>query len=177
MGAASPYVAGASIGFDLIGGYMKADAQKQEGAYQKRIADMNADLLEMQASDRLKRGAEEESQLKSQARQTKGAQRAALAAQGVVVDDGSAADVQLETDLMSAEDSMKLRNNAVRESMGLKLQSSQMRFEGEMKKRAGDRGALMSMLTGGFSAADKYVRFADGGTFGAKSKLGEGKVK
>lgn len=123
------------------GGYTSAQAQKStllqdaENADRQGItagntalvADNNAKLAEFQAQDALNRGATAEGQSKIAATALKSQQRAALAANGVDVNTGTANDIQTGTDLMNQVDVATIKDNALRDAWGYRVQATSYR--------------------------------------------------
>lgn len=118
----------------------QANAVSAQGAYQWRLAEWNANLAEQAAKDAIARGDIEAGRVRSATRQTVGSQRAALAAQGIDINTGSAADVQSDTTRIGALDELTTKNNAAREAFGYTVQAWNERQQGELA-RLGSRNA------------------------------------
>lgn len=119
----------------------EAKAAEQMGDYEAQLYGMNAEFAELQAEDAIARGRESEFRSRAGTRQLVGAQRVALAAQGISLDTGSPADV-IENDMMLGElDALTIRNNARREAWGFQAQAAQYRAHGDMARWAGKRAA------------------------------------
>lgn len=100
------------------------------------IADINAGQSELAAQQELARGNATVAATSQRAGQVKGAQRAALAANGVDLSEGSAAEVLTSTDLAKENDINTITANAVRAAWGQRMQATN--FENEaLTKRAG----------------------------------------
>lgn len=113
-----------------IGQRQQAGAVLASGGYNQRLAEWNAKLAERQAADAIARGQTAAQRQGMATRQAIGAQRAALAANGVEVNDGSAVDVQSDTAALGALDALTIRNNAAREAWGYQAQASNYRQQG-----------------------------------------------
>ena len=116
---------------------------------QSRIARLNASQSELQAQDAIRRG---ELASHAQLRGTRamiGAQRASLAAQGVDVSAGSAAELQRQAADYGAQDASMLRMNAFREAMGFRSQAYNQIAQG----RAYRQMARSTLVTGGIGVA------------------------
>lgn len=157
--AASALAVGSGISgvAGLFGASSQADAMKAQGEYQKTVADFNAQLSELQSKDAIDRGGKEAAQVKEQAKQMIGSQRAIMAASGVVVDSGSAAEVQADTQKMATQDAVTIRNNAAREAWGYKTQALNYTTQGNMQNAAAKMNAGNTLLTGGLNAASSFV--------------------
>lgn len=150
MAAATASIIGATG--SLATAYTSAEASRAQGEYQKRMYELNQGMAEFQAKDIIRRGDKESAQMAKKVKQTVGAQRAALAAQGVDVDSGSAIEVQEDTQLIGAKDALTIKNNAWREAWGFKVQAIQMGAQGEFAKMAAGNQARNTMLTGGLQS-------------------------
>lgn len=133
--------------------YAQSQALKTQGEYQKQQYDTNARLSEMAATDAIKRGEKEAESHRKKTNQVVGSQRAALAAQGINVDSGSAAAVQKETKQAGKEDIMAIRNNAWKEAWGFRVQANNYSGQGAMAELAGRTSSRNTLLTGGMQAA------------------------
>lgn len=171
MGMAGLAVASGVNGIsNLAGASSQADALKAQGEYQKMNADFNAQLSDIQATDAIERGDKAAVEIKNAAQQVVGSQRAAFAANGVEVDSGSAAEIQDDTGRMAVQDAITERNNAAREAWGYKVQSANIRTQGNQALAASKFQAGSTLLTGGLNAA---ANFASGIGY---SKMKPGKV-
>lgn len=122
---------------------------RRQGRAENALADQNAGFLDAQAADALARGAIDESRLRTDTSRLGGAQRAALAAQGIDLTDGSAADIQDETQLMGELDALTVRNNARREAWGYRVEAWDMRQRGRAADAAGRAGQSSASLQAG----------------------------
>ncbi len=147
--------------------YANATAAKTYGEQKKREADINARLAELNADDAVRRGDKEAEAHKRRVKQLVGAQRAALAAQGIEIDADSALDVQEDTKLQGELDVQTIKNNAWREAWGYKVQANNYTSQGKFAQLAGKAEATSSILTGGAKALQA----------GLKVKYYEGKEK
>jgi hypothetical protein len=157
----------------VAGAYNESEAQKAQGDYQRSMYRINARLAEFQAEAAISRGDREAARLIRQGykdsstvrkagKRTAGAQRVALAAQGIDIGSGSALDVVQETEAMSeidqfevqrtAElDALTTKNNAWREAWGLKTQASNYESEARFALSSAKNKARNTLLTGGLT--------------------------
>lgn len=110
----------------------EARARQQQGVFEKAAYDRNAVMSDLQAADALQRGALSAQQKGTQVRAAIGDARASMAGQGVVLDAGSAADVQSDIARLGALDVATIRNNAAREAWGFTTQAEESRFQGTL---------------------------------------------
>jgi hypothetical protein len=143
----------------------QAKAIKNQAAYESQVYGINAELAEAQAVDAVARGAEAAGRHRARTRQVIGSQRAGLAAQGVDIGDGSAADVQADAATLGELDALTIENNAKREAWGYKVQASEYRNQSKLVRRGGRAMAsaarmqgYSTLLTGGAQIADTWDR-------------------
>lgn len=135
------------------------DANNQELA--RRAAQRELQSAEVAASKRQREGA-----------QLKGRQRAILAANGVLVDEGSALELTLDTDQVTALDVATIRNNAQLAAQGFQIQginyglsSEANRLQAESEAAANRVRLFSTALTGAKSVATKWYQFDQAGNF------------
>lgn len=140
----------AAIFMQALGGGLGALGAEAEGEQAEELADYNADILRYQARDAEARGEEDIRAIRRQVAAVIGSQRASLAGQGVALDVGTAADLQVETAVLGEEDVIRRRNNAMREAWGFRSRAKLVDFQGDQAKKAGSQAALGTLLgTGG----------------------------
>lgn len=124
---------GAAIGLSALttagSTFAQIEAEKARREFERGQFESNRRLLEFQKEDVFKRGKRRAQKVREQGRRLIGSQRAALAASGIVVDTGTALDIQEETAAMAAVDAQTVENNAAREAFG--LQSQLLSLEGQ----------------------------------------------
>jgi hypothetical protein len=107
-----------AIALTVAGGLYQADAQKEAGRAQVIMAERNA-KLETQKGELANRiGAVAEENHRAKVRGMLGTQRAALAANGIDPNSGTALALQDETVAFGETDAMTIRYNAAREAWG-----------------------------------------------------------
>lgn len=125
----------------FAGDRRNARAAEQQGNYESAIYGQNATLADQQATDAIARGHEAELRSRGGTRQLVGSQRAALGAQGIALDSGSAQDVVQNDEALGELDALTIRNNARREAYGYSTQAAQYRQQGQMAQLAGQNTA------------------------------------
>ncbi len=145
----------------VAGAYGTAQGQRAQGEYNEKLMELNAKMSDFQAEDAIRRGDKAAQDHLKRTQRMIGSQRASLAAQGITIDTGSAAEVQADTAEIGAQDAMMIKNNAWREAWGFKVQGEDMRSRGRFARLAGDAQATQSLLGGGMKAA---AHFADAST-------------
>lgn len=132
--------------------YSESESIRAQGAYQREMAELNASRAEDQSRDAYKRGEEEASVRRKRTKLAVGSQRAALAAQGISVDSGTALNIQQDTEALGALDEMTIRNNAIREAYGYRSQAADFRSQGDFASLSARANANATLLTGGMRA-------------------------
>ena len=105
-----------------IGGFFASEAQKYQLETQAIIARTNARIAERGAQSTLDKGNKDIASLTLKAGQVKSAQRAAMAANGIDLGVGSAAETLASTEIMKEIDKNTLNANAVRSAWGQRLE-------------------------------------------------------
>jgi hypothetical protein len=167
MGFTSPQLAQASLVTQAggaissaIGGYFGAKSSKAALASQAAtlngqaaIADTNARIAELGAQSALMQGEKQVASITLKAGQLKSSQRAAMAANGIDLGEGSAAEIQASTDIMKEVDSNTITANAVSNAWGYKTQATNYKNEALMKRTGADSVSASAGSISPFSAA------------------------
>ena len=140
-------LAAASIGATVVGGGLQAIGQISAANANSRIANANANTLDIAATDAEQRARADAEILRQQVGQTIGQQRAGLSAANVDISRGSAANLSADTMGAGELELARTLNNAAREAYGLRTQAAMTRYEGSMAKRQGYLGAASTLLT------------------------------
>lgn len=125
----------------------QAKSQKSSLQFQRDMAQVNARNAERSAESVLDQGQQQIGALTMRAGQIKSSQRAAMAANGVALDEGNAVETQASTDLMKEIDMNTIQANAVRSAWGFRMQGVNYANQGVMA------GASASAINPGTSAA------------------------
>jgi len=152
MGAAAVAAAGIA-GLQLFQGSQSAEGARQKARFQADVLKQNAKIADMQAEDVLRRGEEAVFEKRLEGKRVIGAQRAALAAQGIELGSGSALDIQGDTAAQAEIDALTIRNNAFREAMGYRMRAGQLRTEARGTRLFGSLTAQQTLLGSGVAAA------------------------
>jgi hypothetical protein len=142
----------AAAGVKAVGSVVSGIGQKQVLDYQGQVADQNARMSEDQARDSIQNTNLEAQRRYRELAQTKGQQVAAMAANGVDLNFGSAADVQKDTAAIGAEDIAQLYKGSNERTRGFEINAFNYRAQAA-GDRARGQGALTEGLFGGLSTA------------------------
>lgn len=154
----------ASTGISIIGQGQQAAASRASYEYQAAVARNNQIIAERQAADSRARGAEAERQQRIKTQQLIGRQRAVLAGNGVVVDEGSALDITTDTAGIGEQDALTVRANAEREALGYETQGMNFGAQAGLNSMSAANssatlGQIGTALGGAASVADKWYKF------------------
>lgn len=157
-----------------IGNYFATATQKATLKGQAAVADTNARIAELGAQSVLNQGQQEVGRMTMQAGRVKSAQRASMAANGIDLGEGNAAEVQATTDLIKEVDSNTITANAVRSAFGYRTQA--MNFQNEALTKRATAGALSpgmaatsSLLSSASSVASSWYGMKQSGAFNSPS--------
>jgi hypothetical protein len=147
----------------LAGSITQASSMRMQAKYDQQQAESQARLNEIKANEAERIGEKEAAQVKRKARQVQGAQRAAMAAQGLDVASGSALELQEETARYGDEDMMTVKNNAYRQAWGYRVEAEQMRAQARFNRKMAKYNSISTLLTGGMQAAAYGMSAKTGG--------------
>lgn len=136
-----------ALGATVVGGLLQAQGQLTAGARNQEIANDNARLLELSATDVDNRARADGEILRQQVGQRIGQQRAGLSASNVDVSRGSASNLTVDTAGVGELELMRTLNNAAREAYGMRTQATNLRADGRRARTAGRGGAFSTLLT------------------------------
>lgn len=164
----------AGIASGAVGSYWSAKSTKIQLEGQAALADTNARIAELGAQQEMIKGERDVANLTLQAGQVKGAQRAAMAANGIDLGEGNAAEVQASTDIMKEIDKNTAHANAVRSAWGYRTQG--MNYQNEAIVKRGTAGGISpgmsgfsTLLTGAGQVAPGWYQMYKAGAFNSPS--------
>lgn len=152
----------AGVGASMIGSYKTAQAQKASLEYEAAVARNNQQLANYQAGIAQQDGAVQENNLELKVAQTTGDQRAALAANGVDLGQGSPNEILATTKFMGTRDVLQLRDNTARKVWAIQNQAASYGSEAEADVAAASAinprvaGATSALVGAGSVAASWY---------------------
>lgn len=152
----------ATIGAAVIGAAgtaMQSQASASQAAYQAQVARNNQIIAQRNAADTLKRGDVEEDKVRQRTASILGQQRARLAGQGSVLDEGSPLDIQMDTAGLGELDSLATRSNYRREAYAQEVQAMNYAAQAALY----DSKARTSLLDNWLSAGGSLLGGLKGG--------------
>jgi hypothetical protein len=136
-----------------VGQGVSAYSTYQQDRYEAKVATANAAIKTDQASDALARGRIDNLRYQRQLAQQMGEQNARLAANGIDIGYGSAANVRADTAMFGREDVNTINENAIRETKGYEVDAMNYRAEASAKKSA----ATGALIQGAFGVASTVL--------------------
>ncbi len=142
----------AGTGLSAYGQYQQAEAAKSAAEYNQKVA-------EVQSRDAITRGDQEGEMAGRKIGALRGRQRAALAASGVDLSSGSAADILAQTDYYGLEDQRTIADNARREAAMYTSRAGAYGAEaGSITPWLAGTGTLLS---GAGAVADRWYNYTE----------------
>ena len=146
-----------SLGLSAAGAVTSAIGAYQQAKVAGEVAARNAKIADLQAEDALRRGENEAAELRRRVAATKSAQRVSLAAKGLDLTYGTAADLQDQTDFFGESDVATVRTNARKEAWSRRSQSAN--FQAEALSQRPWLSAGSTLLAGAGQVADKWYAY------------------
>lgn len=137
--------AGVAATGQIVGGLSEAGNLR----YQAKVSAQNAALENQRAIDTIQRGAIERQQLDRKYGDLQGQQQAAMAANGLDLGVGSAAQVSRDTAMLRNEDASSLYSNQYNELRGHDISAANYTADARAKRQA----ATGAIVSGAFGAA------------------------
>lgn len=123
------------------------NAARQIGNYQAAILRNNATLSDRAEDDALVRGTISIARNRTETYQAVGRQRALLAGSGILVDDGTAANLVADTHLVGRQQELDIQMNAEREALSWRIQAMNQRADADLAAFAGVQQQRSSRLS------------------------------
>ena len=132
---------------ELMGSMSKASAIRMQGKYEEAGFIENGRRLRSAAERARKTGKKEAGRYMETIRKLEGSQKAAQAAQGIEISDGSALDAREETVELGLEDASTIRTNAYMQAFGFEQQALEQEHSAVMNRisrKAKEKSTLLS---------------------------------
>jgi hypothetical protein len=142
---------GTAAAVSAYAGYTQAQTSK-------KIAQHNADTQEIEAKDALRRGEQAKIDARKRGAQIEGAQRTALSARGLSLDEGTANDILGQTDFFTQSDIITAGDNAKREAFARRSGAANSQLQAD----ATNPGLTLAggLLSGASSVSEKWYSYA-----------------
>jgi len=148
-----------SLGLSAAGVGMSAVSAYNQSQTAQDMANRNAAIADQQAEDAIRRGEKDAMEVQRKNAAFKSSQRVGLAAKGLDLAYGTAADLQDQTDFFGASDVATTRTNARKEAWARESQSSN--FQAEALSQRPWLASGSTMLAGAGSVADRWYRYGN----------------
>lgn len=166
MASLTMQVSGAAS--SAVGAYYSAKSTKASLNLQADLADINARMSESAAQSTLLTGQRQEQQSRIATANLKGTQRASMAANGIDLGEGTAAQVLTSTDVLGEVDAATIQANALHAAWGYRAQGVNQTNQAAMSRAAADAvspntGAFTSLLGSAGSVAASWYSMSKAG--------------
>ena len=141
----------------LISGAFQANQQRQQGKFQKGVADYNARVAENEAQETRRAGVERENIQRRRTAELVSKQRAQLGAAGVDLGSGSALQLQEDAIVQGEADALRIRSNFENRAGALETGAALTERQGEFAEAAGNNAAAGTLLKSVGNAASTGV--------------------
>lgn len=152
----------AVVGTALAASAVSAASAVQQGKTAAAVGRNNQIMAEYAAQDAVKRGDEAAMRQQQRARQIMGAQRAGMAAKGLDLGEGTAAELQDQVDFFGAVDAQTARSNARRDAWAARASGNQAAAQGRFDQYNSNLQAFGSVLNGASQVAGQWYSFNKG---------------
>lgn len=146
-----------SLGLSAAGTGLAAVGAYNQSQTAKAVAKNNAVTAEAQAQDAQRRGEQDAQELQRRAAAFKSNQRVAMAANGLDLGYGTAADLQDQTDFFSQSDIATARTNARKEAWNARAQRNNSQMEAAAQRPWLAGGS--TLLAGAGQVADRWYTY------------------
>ncbi|CAB5082909.1 hypothetical protein IST4116A_01201 [Burkholderia cenocepacia] len=161
-----------STAMSAYGASRQAAATASADQYQAEVARINQRLSGQYAQQAIDDGENKVAAKQQQTSGLIGAQRAAMAANGVQLDSGTPLRLQEDSAQLGAVDALTIRNNAAREAYGYQVQGLSYGQQAQLDEAsasnalsAGSLNTFSSILGGAASVGSKWIDYKKGGIF------------
>ena len=166
MAVAALVTSAIGIAVSTYSSYQKQEATNTAAEYNAKVYEQNAQLAEEQASSIEQQGDIEAKQFRLYVSKFKGSQRSSFAGSGVVVDEGSAMDVLMDTTTYGELDALTIKRNAAKEAWSYRQQAKIYRSQGSLSllnRGSSSLAATSTLLTGTSQLANSYANYKNSG--------------
>lgn len=148
-----------SLAATIGGATLTAGSMYQQSQVAEATARNNAKMAEYAAQDAQRRGEEDATAIQRKAAALKSSQRVSLAAKGLDLTYGTAADLQDQTDFFGQSDVATTRTNAAREAWNARARGEQALALGRADSLNSSMQAAGSLIGGAGQVADKWYTY------------------
>jgi hypothetical protein len=158
-------IAGVAMGgLQVLEANNQAKSIKRQAAFQAQQAKFNQQLIDLQKKDLADIASGQIAKRQSQTKQIVGAQKVAIASQGIELDSDVALELETQEYKLSLDDEMNIKNNAWRESLGLSIEQGNIKNQSMFDQSYAKSQARSTIATGYLQGASTAM-----GAFGRMS--------
>lgn len=172
MGYGSLIAQGVSNTINAFGSLSVTKHNNSIAQAQANIARINAQTMMMQYEATLRANEKAVVQKTMAAGRAKSSQRAALAANGIAVGEGSAAELQASTDLVKEIEVNQMTSNALQNAWGYRMQAVNYQgaaMQAEASKQSAGLNSFATLLGGASQMGVNYLAMSQSGMFNTQS--------
>lgn len=160
----------AGLASSMVGAYYSAQSAKLQAETNSYISNVNAKITELGAATAKEQGRAQVAAISQQAGEVKSSQRASLAARGVDLGAGSAAEVQASTDINKEADMHQAKVNAALSAWGYSSQAANLRTQSFTQQAQASTinpagSAFSSLLGGAGQVAQQWYAYNKSGSY------------
>lgn len=156
MGAAG--IAGAGLGAaQFLTAKQSADAIEQQSRFEAQTLQFQSEMALVQRREILKKSQDDIELRQQDTAKLIGTQRVNLAAQGIDIESGTAAELQIQAEEIGARDVATISNNAWRQAWGIQVQSQTLASEADFTRLSGTSRARTTFLSGAIQGGSTAV--------------------
>lgn len=135
---------------------MSAYGMQQQARTQRKVGEYNAKMNEFAAQDAEKRGDQQANDLARRMAALKGTQRSRMAAAGLDLEDGTAADIQDQTDFFTDRDVATLRFNGRKDAWSARQSGALAQWRGNADANQSELSSYATVLSAASRVSDKW---------------------
>lgn len=139
----------ASLALTAYGQYQQGQAQKESEKFNAQVSRNNAIIAERNAKAAKERGDAEADAKRRQIASVKGQQRAAFAASGVAIDEGTPLDILADTAELGELDVLNIKNNAEREAYNYRVQAGDFTAQAGLHDASARNASTAGLINAG----------------------------
>lgn len=145
--------------YEIISGFQQAEMVRANAELSQEINTFNADLAQIDAYEAEKAGYSQVARYEGVVEQTVGSQRVALAAQGVDVSFGTAAEIQEDTKVRGFLNQQDIMAEANARALGFKNEARSRRLQGYLSAVGAEVSASATRNAGIIGAAQTGIQY------------------
>lgn len=167
---------GVSAGSQIWAANEQAKALEANSEFQSKISELNSQLALIDAREAERQGLSQEVRYSTEIEKVKAEQEAALAQQGVTVQNDATGDLLAESDLIASLNRAEIKNQAYMNAAGFRREAAGIQGQAELnsyQSRLNQRSALISGYAGAIGTVGSAAISSASASNAAKAKQGK----